>query len=98
MIKHVADIAKDKGVNLFICGEMANDPINIPILLGLGIEKLSINPQSIPVVKNIIKSLDAKNARRFIEKVLKETTDTGVTELVLSTYGNILFETGYPEI
>jgi phosphotransferase system enzyme I (PtsI) len=98
MIKHVADVAKDKNVNLFMCGEMAGDPINIPILLGLGIEKLSINPQSIPVVKNIIKSLDAKNARLFIKKVLKETTDTGVTELVLSTYGSILFETGYSEI
>jgi len=95
MIKHVADVARDKGVNLFMCGEMAGDPINIPILLGLGIEKLSMNPQSIPVVKNIIKFLDTKNTRLFIKKVLKETTDTGVTELVLSTYGNILFETGY---
>ncbi|MBE9530013.1 MAG: phosphoenolpyruvate--protein phosphotransferase, partial [Proteobacteria bacterium] len=98
MIKHVVDVARDKGVDLFMCGEMAGDPINIPILLGLGIEKLSMNPQSIPVVKNIIKSLDAKNARLFIKKVLKETTDTGVTELVLSTYGKILFETGYTGI
>lgn len=98
MIKHVADVAKDKDVDLFMCGEMAGDPINIPILLGLGIEKLSVNPQSIPVVKNIIKSLDAKNAKLFIKKVLKETTDTGVAELVLSTYGTILFEAGYPGI
>jgi len=59
---------------------------------------LSMNPQSIPLVKNIIKSLDAKNTRVFIKKVLKETTDTGVMELVLSTYGNILFETGYTGI
>jgi phosphotransferase system enzyme I (PtsI) len=98
MIKHVADVARDKGVNLFMCGEMASDPVNIPILLGLGIEKLSINPQSIPVIKNIIKLLDTKNAKLFIKEVLKETTDTGVTELVLSTYGNILFETGYTGI
>ncbi|MEA1946719.1 MAG: phosphoenolpyruvate--protein phosphotransferase [Thermodesulfobacteriota bacterium] len=98
MIKHVADVARDKGVDLFMCGEMAGDPINIPILLGLGIEKLSMNPQSIPVVKNIIKFIDAKNSRLFIKKVLKETTDTGVTELVLSTYGNILFETGYTDM
>ena len=98
MIKHVADVARDKGVTLFVCGEMASDPVNIPILLGLGIEKLSINPQSIPVIKNIIKLLDAKNAGLFIKKVLKETTDTGITELVLSTYGNILFETGYTGI
>jgi phosphotransferase system enzyme I (PtsI) len=98
MIKYVADVARDKGVTLFVCGEMASDPINIPILLGLGIEKLSMNPQSIPVIKNIIKLLDAKHAGMFIKEVLKETTDTGITELVLSTYGNILFETGYTGI
>jgi signal transduction protein with GAF and PtsI domain len=57
-----------------------------------------MNPQSIPVIKNIIKLLDAKNAGMFIKEVLKETTDTGITELVLSTYGNILFETGYTGI
>jgi phosphotransferase system enzyme I (PtsI) len=95
MIKHVADVARDKGVDLFMCGEMASDPVNIPILLGLGIERFSMNPQSIPIIKNIIKSLDVKNTRLFIKEVLKETTETGVTELVMSTYGNILFETGY---
>jgi phosphotransferase system enzyme I (PtsI) len=95
MIKHVADVARDKGVDLFMCGEMASDPVNIPILLGLGIERFSMNPQSIPIIKNIIKSLDVKNTGLFIKEVLKETTEAGVTELVMSTYGNILFETGY---
>jgi phosphotransferase system enzyme I (PtsI) len=98
MIKYVADVARDKGITLLICGEMASDPVNLPILLGLGIEKLSMNPQSIPVIKNVIKLLDAKNARMFVKEVLKETTDTGITELLLSTYGNIIFETGYAGI
>jgi len=79
MIKHVADVARDRGVDLFMCGEMAGDPVNIPILLGLGIERFSMNPQSIPIIKNIMKSLDVKNTRLFIKEVLKETTETGVT-------------------
>jgi phosphotransferase system enzyme I (PtsI) len=97
MIKHVADIGKSSGVEVFMCGEMAGDPINIPILLGLGINKLSMNPQSIPAIKKIIRSLNVKDAALFVKDVLKETSETGVVELLLSTYDSILFELGYNE-
>jgi phosphotransferase system enzyme I (PtsI) len=97
MIKYVADIAKNSGVEVFMCGEMAGDPMNIPILLGLGISKLSMNPQSIPIIKKIIRSLDAKDAALFVEDVLKETSETGVMELLLGTYNNLLLESGYTD-
>jgi len=97
MIKHVADIGKSSGVEVFMCGEMAGDPVNIPILLGLGINKLSMNPQSIPAIKKIIRSLSVKDAELFIKEVLKEKSETGIMELLMSTYGSILFEIGYPE-
>ncbi len=51
LLKQVADVSKDKGMALYMCGEMAGDPINLPILLGLGLDELSMNPQSIPTVK-----------------------------------------------
>jgi phosphotransferase system enzyme I (PtsI) len=79
-----------------MCGEMAGDPVNIPILLGLGINKLSMNPQSIPAIKKIIRSLNVKDAALFIKDVLKETSETGVMELLLGTYDSTLFELGYP--
>jgi len=97
MIKYVADIAKNNGVEVFMCGEMAGDPMNIPILLGLGINKLSMNPQSIPIIKKIIRSLDAKDAALFVEDVLKETSETGVIELLYGTYNNLLLESGYTD-
>jgi phosphotransferase system enzyme I (PtsI) len=97
MIKYVADIAKNNGVEVFMCGEMAGDPMNIPILLGLGISKLSMNPQSIPIIKKIIRSLDAKEAALFVEDVLKETSETGVMELLFGTYNNLLLESGYTD-
>ena len=97
IIKYVADIAKNKGVEVFMCGEMAGDPMNIPILLGLGISKLSMNPQSIPIIKKIIRSLDAKDAALFVKDVLKETSETGVMELLFGTYNNLLLESGYTD-
>jgi phosphotransferase system enzyme I (PtsI) len=98
MIKYVADTAKNNDVEVCICGEMAGDPVNIPILLGLGINKLSMNPQSIPAIKKIIRSLDVKDAALFVQDVLKETSETGIMELLLGTYNNILSELGYTEL
>ncbi len=98
MVKHVADVASDQGVEVYMCGEMASDPINIPILLGLGIHKLSMNPQSIPIVKSIIKMLKVEDAKQFIAEILKQKTESGVMELVLSKYGHILFDIGYTEL
>ncbi|MDH3566276.1 MAG: phosphoenolpyruvate--protein phosphotransferase [Desulfobacteraceae bacterium] len=97
MIKHVADVAKNSDVEVFMCGEMAGDPVNIPMLLGLGINRLSMNSQSIPAVKKIIRSLNVEDAKGFINDVLKETSETGVLELVFQTYGSMLFEIGYTE-
>jgi len=97
MIKHVADVAKNSDVEVFMCGEMASDPVNIPMLLGLGINRLSMNSQSIPAVKKIIRALNVEDAKGFINDVLKETSETGVLELVFQTYGSTLFEIGYTE-
>ena len=97
MIKHVADVARDHDVKISMCGEMSGDPVNMPILLGLGINRFSTNPQSIPTTKSIIRLLNVEDAELFINEVLKETTENGVMELVLSTYGSILFEIGYTE-
>ncbi len=97
MIKHIADVAGDHDVKISMCGEMSGDPVNMPILLGLGINRFSTNPQSIPTTKSIIRMLNVEDAELFINEVLKETTETGVMELVLSTYGSILFEIGYTE-
>ena len=98
MIKHVADVARDHGLEISMCGEMAGDPVNMTILLGLGMDRFSVNPQSIPIIKSMIRLLNVEDARLFIKEVLKETTDTGVTELVYKTFGSIIFDIGYTEV
>jgi len=90
MVKHVTTVAKDTGINVFMCGEMAGDPVNLPILLGLGMEKLSMNPQSIPAAKKIIRSLSVKETTSFTKDVLKATSTPDVLGLVQEAYGSIL--------
>ena len=95
MIKQLADVARNKGIKLSMCGEMASDPINLPVLLGLGIEELSMNPQSIPAVKSMIRALKIEEARDFMKDVFKQNTVSEVEALIKEIYGSILFEKVY---
>jgi phosphotransferase system enzyme I (PtsI) len=46
------------GIPVSLCGEMASNPLAVPILVGLGIEELSGTPSAVPVIKEIIHALD----------------------------------------
>ncbi|RPJ16669.1 MAG: phosphoenolpyruvate--protein phosphotransferase [Desulfobacteraceae bacterium] len=90
MIKHVTDAGKANGIGVFVCGEMAGDPITAVILLGLGIDELSMNPQSIPAVKNMIRSLRVEDAKLLVREALRQTTTLDVIKLVEASLGETL--------
>lgn len=97
MIRHVVNVSKEKGIKTFMCGEMAGDPISIPILLGLGLDELSMNPQSIPAAKKMIRSLKSSESELFIKEVLRQTTARDVMKLLESAYGNLISERVFAE-
>ena len=97
MLKHVADVAKEKEIKIFMCGEMAGTPHHIPILLGIGMDELSTNPQTIPDIKRVIRSLNVEDTRSFLKDVLKQTTAKSTFELIKATYGSIFAEQTYTD-
>ncbi|MBW1616567.1 MAG: phosphoenolpyruvate--protein phosphotransferase [Deltaproteobacteria bacterium] len=86
MIKHTCDIAEYKGISVAICGEMGSDPLNLPILLGLGIKEFSMNPQSIPHIKEMLRNISVEDAKNFANKILKYTDITKITEAAQKKY------------
>jgi len=95
MLKHVADVAKEKKIKIFMCGEMAGTPHHIPLLLGMGMDELSMNPQTIPDIKRVIRSLNVADTRSFLQDVLKQKTARSTFDLIKATYGSILSEQLY---
>jgi phosphotransferase system enzyme I (PtsI) len=75
-IKHIVDSGHRKGVRIAVCGEIAGDIHLTLILLGLGVDELSMGPVAIPEVKQIIRSVSIEEARRITEKALSlDSTD-----------------------
>ena len=90
LVKQVADVAKNKGIEVFMCGEMAAVAHHIPLLLSLGLDELSMNPQSIPHIKRVIRSLSLSDAQTFMQEVLTQRTARGVFEVLKEAYGDML--------
>ncbi len=67
MIKRVADAGLNLKKDISICGEMAGDPIYIPLLLALGLRNLSMHPGAIPRAKNLI----IKTPDKIVEHLIK---------------------------
>ena len=59
LIQMTVRAGRDAGIPVSVCGEMATNPLSVPILVGLGIGELSGTPASIPVVKEIVRALDS---------------------------------------
>jgi phosphotransferase system enzyme I (PtsI) len=82
MIKQTIDKAHQEGIEVGICGELASEPLAIPILLGLGVDEFSVNPLSIPHTKEIIRNWDSTNARLLAEQAIYCETPKDVEVLV----------------
>lgn len=85
LLKFVIDSGKEAGIPVSVCGEMAAHPLYAIALVGLGIETLSMNPSTIPVIKNVIRSLRYKDCRKMIETALEKKTAQEIEEFIIET-------------
>ena len=70
LIKWTADAAHRAGIWCGVCGEMAGDPALTPLLLGLGIDELSVAPSLVPQVKFLVRQLKMSDATALAEFAL----------------------------
>lgn len=82
LIKMAVDAGHKAKIPVSICGEMAGEPLYIPILLGLGLDSLSMNPQAVPRVKNLICRAQLKDCRSFVKKVLRLRTAQEINDML----------------
>ncbi len=81
-IRFVVDSAHRAGIPVGICGEMAADPLLVVILLGLGLDELSMNAPFIGSVKDIIRKLSLEEARDIVDRALRLSTAQEISDFV----------------
>ncbi len=70
MLKHIVDQAHQAKIKVGVCGEMAGDPIFAPLLLGLGVDELSMSSTLLPAVKYLVRAMKLSDAKALVEEAL----------------------------
>lgn len=94
LIKRTIDAATDNGIWTGICGEMAGDIRLTPLLIGLGVEELSVGPQQVPSVGQAIRSLSYAECAAMSDEALRHTRSQGILDMSMDLarkhYGELL--------
>ena len=96
LVANVIDAGKAEGVSVSMCGEMASDPLMVPVLVGLGLEKFSMNPQAIPVVRALVRQLSYREAVHIARQASKLVTAREVEEYLLERLAFLLAKAKIP--
>ena len=80
LIKSSIDGAHKAGIFCGMCGEAAGDELLIPLLVGLGLDEFSMNPNKILNSRKIVNMLDKKECETLAEEILKLGTTSEVEE------------------
>jgi phosphotransferase system enzyme I (PtsI) len=94
LLKLTADAGHANNIWVGICGEMAGDVALIPLLLGLGVDELSVGAPSVPRVKLAVQSVALPECRQLVDEALKLSTSSEILarclELANQRYGDLL--------
>lgn len=71
MVHQTVQAGHEAGIWVGLCGELAADPLAAPVLLGLGLDEVSLNPQALPAIKQAITQLTVAEAEVIAKAALK---------------------------
>jgi phosphotransferase system enzyme I (PtsI) len=94
LLKLTADAAHANDIWVGVCGEMAGDVALAPLLLGLGVDELSVGATLVPQVKLAVQNLAMPECRQLVDEALKLSTASEILErcleLATARYGDLL--------
>ncbi|HVC44009.1 MAG TPA: phosphoenolpyruvate--protein phosphotransferase [Candidatus Binataceae bacterium] len=85
-IAEVVNVARGAGKEVCICGEMASDPMATLLLLGMGLDQLSLSPVFIPVVRKLVRDSDYQTARHLAHAVLQMVSVQDIKGYLIERY------------
>lgn len=85
LIHHVAEVGRAAGIEVAVCGELAAHPLGAFMLIGMGIESLSVGPSALAEIKKVIRAVHRERAQEALSDVLKADSAEGVARILADT-------------
>ena len=89
LIKLSAESAKKVGVPISVCGEMAGDTMFTSLLLGMGIDRLSMSISRILKVKQFIENVNYEEVKKISDEILNQDDSVRIKQILKSYYDKI---------
>jgi phosphotransferase system enzyme I (PtsI) len=86
VLKQIVDMGHARKLKVSVCGEMAGDPVYVPLLLGLGVDELSMTPPLLPAVKFLVRAMKLADARQLAQDALAQTDPKKTFALIEAFY------------
>ncbi|MBS2023468.1 MAG: phosphoenolpyruvate--protein phosphotransferase [Deltaproteobacteria bacterium] len=87
LIETAVEGAGVNGIEISMCGEMAGDPLYALVLLGLGLDTLSMNPADIPRVKRVLRGSGLRDARELLQAAMSFSSTDEIEKFVMNEMG-----------
>ena len=85
LVKRIIDTGHAANIWVGMCGEMAGEPVLSLLLLGMGLDEFSTSPVQLPIIKQVIRSVEQSFAQSVAEQVLKLRTGKEVEAFLLAS-------------
>ena len=99
LIQHTVEAGDRAGVEVAMCGEMAGDTVYAMLLVGMGLQRLSMAPSAIVDIKKLVRSITYEDARQLAERVMAMQTASEIESFLEQETRRVLpelFEQGQP--
>jgi multiphosphoryl transfer protein len=91
LIALTVDAARDAGIPLEVCGEAASDPVVLPLLVGLGVDEVSVGASRVGAVRGWVRALDYLSLRGTAREALELSDAAEVARLLGPVAGRLRF-------
>lgn len=91
LVRVLEDIIKKSGSknqSVSICGELAGDPVYIPLLVGLGLRNLSVSPNLVPSIKYLIRKLSVEETKVLATEILAMDDSDAIFDRLFHFYAS----------
>lgn len=93
-IKGIVDAAHRHNLKVSVCGEMAGDPTYLPLLLGIGVDEISVVPSALAISKYLIRNVSQAEMERLVEEAFEADDAKAIFSLAESFYRKHVLEPG----